>query len=352
MSKDNIPTFYAQLEGEDTGVDQIALTSEPAIIVKGVMFSAQKPKLRLAAPVLIPDFKIYRVSDEMGEYNVEFTADAIDSMVKDYFSKQHTQPFNLEHNQDAPVPAYMIESWLVDNPSTDKSLTQFGIEGLKKGTWMATIQFKDEETYNKCLADGVTGFSIEAMLGLAIKANKQKQTNMNKQFKLADMTTIEGYPIFVDGDLVNGTNVFFIAPDGTKTIPDDGTLELADGQTIEIEDGKIVEIAAAGEEISDATEGEASPIEMATSGDTATSGTTSGDTTSIATEPKNSTSITAEDVTKMIDEKMAELVAKIAEMQTVIDGLSQPAPASTDKTKMSEQKFSVTERFFQFSSKN
>ena len=361
MNKDKLPTYYAELEGEETGVDQIALTSEPAIIVKGVMFSAQKPKMRLTAPILIPDFKIYRVSDDMGEYNVEFTSDAIDSMVKDYFSKQHTQPFNLEHNSDVPVECYMIESWLVDEPSTDKSFTQFGIEGIKKGTWMVTVQFTNENTYNKLLEEGISGFSIEAMLGLKIKMNKQIKQNKMKQFKLADVTTIDGYPLFIDGDLTIGTNVFVITPNGDKMVPDDGTVELSDGRTIEIEDGLISEISAPGEELDDAIEGESEPIEMAVSGDTSNptgdtvtptgdTVTPTGDTvtpTETAPSVDNAPSLTPEDVTKMIEDKISELVSKIAEMQTVIDNLNQPKPVDT-KTKMSKQEFSITNRFLEF----
>jgi hypothetical protein len=360
MSK-KLPVFDAVLDGPETGVNEIAFVKDPAIMVKGVAFASQAPKQRIAAPILIP-MNIYRYNENDGEYEVRFTAYEIEAIVQDFQQKSKTAAFNLEHNTGVIAPAYLLESWLVgENTQADRSYSEFGVE-VPAGTWFGVSQVTDTNFYNELVANEQTGYSIEGLLGLAIKQNKQNKQNMSKQFKLAEVTTIDGYPLFIDGDLAIGTNVFVITPNGEKMVPDDGMLELSDGKTIEIEDGLISEISAPGEELEDAVEGESEPIEMAVSGDTATS----GDTTSTPVEPAPTDApapidtpapadsmpmLTPEDVTKMIDEKVAELVAKIAQMQTVIDGLNAPASASAASTKMSEQKFSITERFFQFNNK-
>jgi hypothetical protein len=73
--------------------------------------------------------------------------------------------FNLEHEGDQIVPAYILEAWLVDNPDADKAKSTFGIS-VPKGTLMVTAQVTDTEYYNKLVEAGQVGFSIEGFLGL------------------------------------------------------------------------------------------------------------------------------------------------------------------------------------------
>jgi hypothetical protein len=86
--------------------------------------------------------------------------------------------FNLEHDQSQQVPAFILESWIVDNPEFDKAFTTFGIE-VPKGTLMLTAQITDKEYYNELVKNEQIGFSIEGFLGLKL-SNQIKQNNMNK----------------------------------------------------------------------------------------------------------------------------------------------------------------------------
>jgi hypothetical protein len=127
---------------------------------------------------MIP-MEIYRRDDESGEYYVQFSAETIEQIhVKFMQDLKNRDIFNLEHDQAQMVPAFILESWIVDNPQLDKSFTTFGIE-VPKGTLMLTAQITDKEYYNELVKNEQIGFSIEGFLGLKL-SNHIKQNNMNK----------------------------------------------------------------------------------------------------------------------------------------------------------------------------
>lgn len=189
MTKD-LPIYKITIEpeysdGMDLGIEQIAFTSTPAIKVKGLAFNqseklmfADDVKYRVTAPAMIP-MQIYRRDDESGEYYVQFTAEVIEQIhVKFMQDLKNRDIFNLEHDQAQTVPAFILESWIVDNPEYDKAFTTFGIE-VPKGTLMLTAQVTDKEYYNELVKNEQIGFSIEGFLGLKL-SNQIKQNNMNK----------------------------------------------------------------------------------------------------------------------------------------------------------------------------
>lgn len=189
MTKD-LPIYKITIDpeysdGEDLGIEQIAFTSNPAIKVKGMAFNqsqklmfADDVKYRVTAPAMIP-MEIYRRDDETGEYYVQFTAETIEQIhVKFMQDLKNRDIFNLEHDQSKQVPAFILESWIVDNPEYDKAFTTFGIE-VPKGTLMLTAQITDKEYYNELVKNEQIGFSIEGFLGLKL-SNQINKYNMNK----------------------------------------------------------------------------------------------------------------------------------------------------------------------------
>ena len=184
--KITIDPAYSE-DGQELGIEQVAFTSKPAVIVKGMAFNLQEPKemkfvddkkYRIVAPAMIP-MDIYR-KDEGGEYYVQFTEQEIENIfVKFMRDLNNRNLFNLEHNQDVTVPAYILEAWIVDNPELDKSFTTYGIE-VPKGTLMLTSQITDKAYYNKLVQSGQTGFSIEGFMGLKLSeiSENKIQTNM------------------------------------------------------------------------------------------------------------------------------------------------------------------------------
>ena len=168
-------------EGEDLGIDMIAFTSKPAVMVKGMAFnSAQifhfkdEPKMRIVAPAMIP-MNIYR-NDEGEEYFVQFTEQEIENIYSKFMQDLNNQNlFNLEHT-DKKVPAYILEAWIVENPKEDKAFSSYGID-VPKGTLMLTAQITDKEYYQKLVESDQVGFSIEGFLGLKL-SNQINKYNM------------------------------------------------------------------------------------------------------------------------------------------------------------------------------
>jgi hypothetical protein len=214
---EGLPTYKITIDEtyndgtEPLGVDAIAFTANPAVLVKGVAFKSQakshfadEKKYRITAPAMIP-MDIYRRDDEMGEYYVQFSEQEIDTIFKDFMLNLNNRNlFNLEHEGDKIVPAYILEAWLVDTPEADKAMSTFGIS-VPKGTLMVTAQVTDTDYYNKLVEAGQVGFSIEGFLGL--KLSNQKQTNM--------------------------------LPEGEHTLEDGTVIVVKDGQVVEVREPQV-----------------------------------------------------------------------------------------------------------------
>jgi len=216
--KITIDPQYAE-DGEDLGIEQIAFTNMPAIKVKGMAFNSEVKvmkyaddlKYRIVAPAMIP-MQIYRCDDDGFEYEVEFSVAEIEAIHGKFMQDMRNKDlFNLEHDQSQTVPAYILESWIVDNPKQDKAYSTYGIE-VPTGTLMVTAQVTDTEYYNKLVENDQVGFSIEGFLGLKLK----EQLKLNSMNKLPDGEhLIEGKIYVVKG-----------------------------GEVIEIKDAPVEEVAA------------------------------------------------------------------------------------------------------------
>jgi hypothetical protein len=183
--KITIDPQYAE-DGEDLGIEQIAFTNTPAIKVKGLAFNSEVKvmkyaddlKYRIVAPAMIP-MQIYRCDDDGFEYEVEFSVEEIEAIHGKFMQDMRNKDlFNLEHDQTKTVPAYILESWIVDNPKQDKAYSTYGIE-VPTGTLMVTAQVTDTEYYNKLVENEQVGFSIEGFLGLKL-SNQLNKYSMNK----------------------------------------------------------------------------------------------------------------------------------------------------------------------------
>lgn len=188
--------YSAKIDVEDseeqTGIDAIAFTKSPAILIKGMAFRKQEKqtllfsddkKYRIVAPAMLPA-QIYR-NDQDGEYYVEFTEEEIERIHQKFMQGlDNTRAnFNEEHNNNKKVPAYILEAWLVDNPKKDKAYTTYGLE-VPKGTLMLTTQITDKDYYEKLVKEDQIGYSIEGFFGLELQLNKSQK--MAEKLQLPD----------------------------------------------------------------------------------------------------------------------------------------------------------------------
>ncbi len=273
---------------EYSGIDEVAFTSDPAVITKGLAFKSShrfhfsdKPKMRIVAPAMIP-MEIYRNQDGE-EFNVAFTAEQIEELHKDLMLKmRETNLFNFEHDKGDKVPAYILEAWIVDNPKEDKAWSTYGID-VPKGTLMLTTQITDEAFYNKIVENDQIGYSIGGAFGL----------KLSKQVKQSYMMQVP------DGEhLINGQ--IFVFSNGVVTEVKSAPITLASDEETKPEETETP-VEEVKEEMAEETKPEEVQEEMAEE---------------VATEEAPAAeAVTAEQVSAMIDEKMSEVVGMLAELK-------------------------------------
>ena len=313
MTKD-IPIYKITIDpeysdGEELGIEQIAFTSTPAIITKGMAFDENKKlffsddlKYRVVAPAMIP-MEIYRNDENDEEYYVQFTAETIEQIHSKFMQDlSNRNVFNLEHDTDKTVPAYVLEAWIVEDPKKDKAYSSYGIE-VPKGTLMVTAQVTDKEYYNELVANEQIGFSIEGFLGL--KLSKQ----LNKySMKL---------------------------PDGEHLI--EGKLYIVvDGEVTEIRDVPVVEEEAMTEEIALETVVEEEVIEETPA------------TEEMAINPDADAEAILAIVQPVIDEQINALIAMIADLRNHMEEVlsEREEVVEVEATKLSQHdKFSMVSKF-------
>jgi hypothetical protein len=266
MTKD-IPVYKITIDpeysdGEDLGIEQIAFTSQPAVITKGMAFAENKKlffsddlKYRVVAPAMIP-MQIYRKDDEDGEYFVSFDQTTIEQIHSKFMSDlSNRDVFNLEHDTSKTVPAYVLEAWIVEDSKKDKAYSSYGIE-VPEGTLMITAQVTDKDYYNELVNNEQIGFSIEGFLGLKLR-NQLNKINMYRKINMNALPDgehlIDGKTYVVVGGVITeirdaamkGKAKMNNLPDGEHTI-EDKIYVVKDGEVIEIRD---VEITANEEEV-------------------------------------------------------------------------------------------------------
>jgi hypothetical protein len=310
----------AYSDGEDLGWDMTAFTNKPAIKIKGMAFNAAIPmtfsdsvKMRIVAPAMIP-MSIYRRDEDGTEYDVQFTAEVIEQ-IHAKFMKNLTNKdiFNLEHDQDEKVPAYILEAWIVDNPKTDKAFTTYGID-VPKGTLMLTSQVTDKEYYDSLVESGQVGYSIEGFLGL----------KLSELLKLNTMKLPDGEHLIEDK--------IYVVKDGEVIEIKDAPAEMAEEQMAEepaVEEEAETTVDEAAEDVQEEeADAAAEDVEMAVD---------------VTTDAEAVLAI----VSPVIEEQVNQLLAIIADLKNQMEEYLAPRDEEIE-VEAKNQKMSSRELFKEF----
>jgi len=320
MTKD-LPIYKITIDeeysdGENLGIEMIAFTNLPAVKVKGVSFANDKRlmfaddvKYRITAPAMIP-MDIYRRDSEDGEYYVQFTEEVIEQIHTKFMADLRNRDiFNLEHDTEKKVPAYILETWIVDNPTKDKAYSTFGIE-VPKGTLMVTAQVTDADYFAELVANDQVGFSIEGFLGL----------KLSEQIKLNNMKL----------------------PDGEHTIED---------KIYVIKDGEVVEIKEVEKKLTEeVVEEEMSTEEVAMEDTTVEEETTEESTTTdeeMAIDPATDAEAIAAIVLPIIEEREKAIISMIADLRNQVEEMY-AEDKEEDVVETQATQLSMSEKFAKF----
>lgn len=283
-------------DGEDLGMEMIAYTNKPAVKLKGMAFNtatlmafSDDVKMRIVAPAMIP-MQIYRRDEDGSEYDVEFTVETIEAIHSKFMKNLRNKDiFNLEHDAEEKVPAYILEAWIVDNPKQDKAYTTYGIE-VPKGTLMLTSQVTDREYYDKLVESEQIGYSIEGFLGMKLSEILKLNTNTMK------------------------------LPDGEHLI-EDKIYVIKDGEVVEIKD-KVAEEMAAEQEMAEdtAVEEEAQDtVDQAEQDVTEEEQAAAAEDVEMAVDPAMDAEAILAIVNPVIEEQVNQLVAMIADLKNQLE---------------------------------
>lgn len=256
-------------EGDNNSVFAIALVEEPAIMFDFVYLSDNpKPNLiKLAeekqmiyTPVLIPDQRIVRMDSDNNPYQIFFSAATIEQAAQDYMTAKITDEFNSEHTGQKLADVQVVENWIVEDPSNDKSTT-LGFD-VPKGTWMQGIKINDAKTLAKVKDGTYKGISIEGYFdeydNKLSKLNKleMKETNNKldsiltkltafmspKTVKMASAQLDGGGAIYTEGEFSQGAAIY--SNEEMTEVAGDGSYTLDSGEVVTVEGGIFVSASA------------------------------------------------------------------------------------------------------------
>lgn len=170
MSIRQLPIYKIVIKDDDTEIDYIALTDDPAIEKNFMAFSNQKrfimqseEKRIVSGPLIVANLPIYR-RDETGEFYVVFDEATTEQIVQKFFRKGYQANVNLNHDAaQRPDGIYMFESMIID--SSRGIMTPKGFDTLPDGSWFGSFKVDNPEIWQQVKDGTFTGFSVEGLLG-------------------------------------------------------------------------------------------------------------------------------------------------------------------------------------------
>lgn len=157
-------------EGDESGVEYVALVDEPAIERYFLAFEKAKHLFQISdqekrivkGPLMVADMPIYRRDLERGEYYVLFDKETILQVVQKFFKKGFQLNVNQMHDPKKRVDGvYMYESFIIDKDAG--LLAPKGFDDLTDGSWFGTFKVENDEVWEQIKKQEFRGFSVEGM---------------------------------------------------------------------------------------------------------------------------------------------------------------------------------------------
>ncbi len=163
-----------------------SLVTSPAVEELFVAFNDEKPlverfadekKHMVTGVVAIPNKPIYRRTPDGEEYDLVFSAEAIESMAKKFMKDFRQHNVTLQHQEEADG-VYLVEQWIKTDMVYDKSISIGLSKELPVGSWIQTYYVDSNDVWNRIESGELLGFSLECALGVE---EFEKQININKE---------------------------------------------------------------------------------------------------------------------------------------------------------------------------
>ena len=168
MLKDNMEELFELiLQDEEDGIFANSLVAAGAIERDFVYFSNEvkfaevsSEKRLVAGPMLIPNKKILRLTEDGERYHVYFSEETIENVARKFMKNGFGSEVTLEHGSKTSG-VYLTELWLIEQPLKDKS-NLYGFT-LPKGTLFAVYKVENDAVWEKVKDGTFNGYSIEGL---------------------------------------------------------------------------------------------------------------------------------------------------------------------------------------------
>jgi hypothetical protein len=325
-----------------TGIYAISFVDFPANEVDFITLGRRREihlnrdtqKQVLTGVVLKPGQLIYRDSPGIGEHYIRFSEAQVEKiarkMMKTGIALQSTT-----HQHRLPLTGnYLTELWIVEDPANDKSAA-LGFGNLPKGTLMCSYKIEDKNYWEQEVMSGhVRGFSLEGFFTQEVSLSRINRKSMNEKKKKVKQTLLGRIAnMLLDIDAVekadataSGTAyVVFVLADGKEAYVDADGFATLDGEQMpagehKLSNGNLLVVDENGQfaETREASGNKTNPEETKA--------------------PETLRKKSAGQKLSGFDPKTTEaLKAKIAEMQSTIEQLSQALEEANGMLKDTKQ---------------
>lgn len=164
-----------------------SLVTSPAVEEEFLTFDKDEPvKMQFAdeekhmviGVVAIPNKPIYRIAEDGTEYDLIFTAEAIEQMEKRFLKDFRQYNVTLQH-EEAANGIWLVEQWLKADKEKDKSVAMGLSTDIPVGSWMQVYYVDSNEIWSRIKNGELRGFSLEALIGM--EEVEESINNFNKQ---------------------------------------------------------------------------------------------------------------------------------------------------------------------------
>ncbi len=177
---ENVIELIIDENNEISGIEAISIVENPAIEEDFIALKEHK-EVRLAevdgekrilmGPALIPNKKIFRKgADDNEDYYIYFSENTVRKASELFFIKSKQNNSTYEHQIELNGMS-VVESWIVDDPTNDKS-NAYGFD-LPKGSWVVSMKVLNDDVWERVKNEEVKGFSIEGFFADKMERPKE-----------------------------------------------------------------------------------------------------------------------------------------------------------------------------------
>lgn len=274
-----LPVFKAVIETEEDGMKRMSLVSSPAVEYGFLKFSTERQPVRLSVHdeerrliygvLARANMPIYR-ADNLGEYFIVFSPEAIRLMAERYIAEGRANIFNLQHEDGSEVDGVRMVQWFIKD--TQRGIAPAEFPDVEDGSLFGEFHVLNDEVWEGIRRGDFRGFSLEGFFGMEpadgifstekvaedVKdyLNNLKKDNMSKMDKIkaalaklvtrvqfGSISTDKGV-LFWDGDgeLEVGFNVYTDNEAGERVPAADGEYVIEGGIVVVVAEGQVTEI--------------------------------------------------------------------------------------------------------------